>query len=814
MSSVLVFCIGFCVTALIATMLTAYVSAFQPSLSKWQYFVHDICDGWMACNTSSVDVVAQSGSERTVLARHTIRKHEEVMAVPRVKVLTASDLLPDSSFGDMSDFQRLVVSLLCILDGHPAVANLSEDKRSAAMRWLEYVMPSVPLTSYPFFDHELEAAVESVTWMRASYHGPDSWPSFLSVCRTLDDTGLRCNASYARHLYVTVASRCFEQPLSFGIDADGEAIVASSVAVFPILDMVNHHSNPNVESICDEHGCWLEALRDVEAGEEITLSYGDLPDSSLLLRYGFVMGRGRNPHQLRISFAGCSVEVGDDRSKRDEELACLVQALGADSSVPAATWLRTQCEDMLHDLRGSKVWEGSLSTRDDVPARLLRSVWTDLDRVLDACARPAVPMNVACADDAAVLELAAWLTEGGAWLSPKVQIACDSTRGRGIVAVAHVQADEPVARIPYSMLLSNDAALADDPGLHAVARSARLASTNLAAVALLRQREDGRRWRPFVRAFPPSVSTTIHWAAAELAELQSSDLATHTAMRAKAIRSSHDALAAALPRESVPSFEELAWALSNVWARGHTIPRSGGTGRVACLSPLLDLFNTDVRAPTMRAAIPDADGGTLTMHAARALLPGEEATAPYGMGGPLSNARMLFDYGFCTSENAHDDVAVQLDATHCAAGAGALQALELPMPAPPLRLQRLPSPLPAELNAFARICVMSSAEAAAVRDAALARTDYHLHARLGAPLSVRAQDRTAAAFLAAHLRRRLDTYPTSVATDKAFLADTQEREHERYVCALRVRIAEKQILAAHIAALDPDDAGGRDKSEL
>ena len=42
---------------------------------------------------------------------------------------------------------------------------------------------------------------------------------------------------------------------------------------------------------------------------------------------------------------------------------------------------------------------------------------------------------------------------------------------------------------------------------------------------------------------------------------------------------------------------------------------------------------------------------------------------PYGGGGPLSNARLLFDYGFCLPDNRADDVALPLacDGDHAAA---------------------------------------------------------------------------------------------------------------------------------------------------
>ena len=421
-----------------------------------------------------------------------------------------------------------------------------------------------------------------------------------------------------------------------------------------------------------------------------------------------------------------------------------------------------------------------------------------------------MPTNIgteaSCSADVAVQELAAWLSAGGAWLSPQLELSCRSNiGGRGIMAVGFVAPGEVIARVPYRMLLSNDAALSDDVGLQAAAESVGLTGTNLAAVALLRQRHDGRAWQPFARALPSTMSATLNWTAAELAELQASDLAPLTAKRVSAIHAHHAALAA-LPHEDVPSLDELAWALSMVWARGHTIPMAAPNGQQrtqACLAPLLDLFNADFRTPSVHAA--EASGDELTMRAARPMHSGDEATAPYGAGGPLSNARALFDYGFCVPDNLHDDVALPLDLSNCTAGAAALAALQLLPPSPSPRLRRLPSKLPAEANAFARVCTMAAAEADAVRQAARTRGDFQVHTRLGAPLRARDgddADRAAAAFLASHMRWRLASYATSPAADEELLRGRHAEADVRRVCAVRVRLAEKQILVAHAAALD------------
>lgn len=63
-----------------------------------------------------------------------------------------------------------------------------------------------------------------------------------------------------------------------------------AAALLPLIDMCNHDQAPNARvSASDSRALNLQALRDIAPGEDVTLSYGELPNDFLLLDYGFVV---------------------------------------------------------------------------------------------------------------------------------------------------------------------------------------------------------------------------------------------------------------------------------------------------------------------------------------------------------------------------------------------------------------------------------------------------------------------------------------------------------------------------------------------
>ena len=72
-----------------------------------------------------------------------------------------------------------------------------------------------------------------------------------------------------------------------GFEADNGT---GDCCVAPMADMVNHGTETNVELVYDEGGnCYVQTTRDVPAGSQLAMSYGDVTNPSFLLsRYGFL----------------------------------------------------------------------------------------------------------------------------------------------------------------------------------------------------------------------------------------------------------------------------------------------------------------------------------------------------------------------------------------------------------------------------------------------------------------------------------------------------------------------------------------------
>ena len=86
-----------------------------------------------------------------------------------------------------------------------------------------------------------------------------------------------------------------------------------AAALLPLIDMCNHDFGPNaaVSGTSGTSGSSLlilKAVRDIAPGEDVTLSYGDLPNDFLLLDYGFVV-EGNTHDNVKLSFDPGFVEA-------------------------------------------------------------------------------------------------------------------------------------------------------------------------------------------------------------------------------------------------------------------------------------------------------------------------------------------------------------------------------------------------------------------------------------------------------------------------------------------------------------------------
>jgi len=64
--------------------------------------------------------------------------------------------------------------------------------------------------------------------------------------------------------------------------------------IVPPLDFINHSSDPNVivmpyhDKVSDHSYVVVQALKEISEGEQLTMSYGNLPNTHLIQKYGFV----------------------------------------------------------------------------------------------------------------------------------------------------------------------------------------------------------------------------------------------------------------------------------------------------------------------------------------------------------------------------------------------------------------------------------------------------------------------------------------------------------------------------------------------
>ncbi|CBY34355.1 unnamed protein product, partial [Oikopleura dioica] len=218
---------------------------------------------------------------------------------------------------------------------------------------------------------------------RESYNLPFNWPADLQKCVCDDSLQLAIKAQVAdfntliarfEH-YSTViddvkfsrdtlawaysvwSARLFELPqypesssnsvnLPKWLDNDPNDL--RSFAFLPIFDLLNHSSTPNVFLDIREKHVWdktkkihpeekfvlsLEAKTKIAKGEELRMSYGNLSDRDLFLKYGFVLKKGENKvarvllspkiiHDIGIRASGayCSYDALNVKVKERKEV--------------------------------------------------------------------------------------------------------------------------------------------------------------------------------------------------------------------------------------------------------------------------------------------------------------------------------------------------------------------------------------------------------------------------------------------------------------------------------------------------------------
>mmetsp|Transcript_86883 Transcript_86883/g.190845 ORF Transcript_86883/g.190845 Transcript_86883/m.190845 type:complete len:653 (+) Transcript_86883:229-2187(+) len=153
-------------------------------------------------------------------------------------------------------------------------------------------------------------------------------------------------------------------------------------SLVPLLDFCNHQNNPNAHQTWDvnDDSMVVKATRTIKAGEEVTISYGVLPNPVLLRTYGFTLPGEEEPNwafsslaslweeqvcpevaeKLRSAFTPFA-EVQMSSTRITESLARMLdtcEAAGGDGLAILRTW----CEARLTALEGCPVLIHALNT--------------------------------------------------------------------------------------------------------------------------------------------------------------------------------------------------------------------------------------------------------------------------------------------------------------------------------------------------------------------------------------------------------------------------------------------------------------------
>ena len=159
-----------------------------------------------------------------------------------------------------------------------------------------------------------------------------------------------------------------------------------------------------------------------------------------------------------------------------------------------------------------------------------------------------------------------------------------------------------------------------------------------------------------------------------------------TAARVAAMRAALRAQHAKLLRAAAVASVECRWASAIAGSRAYRVRGSRGqAGDSACLLPIIDLANyapsvqanAELRnAPTGEVLGASADPLAVSLCASRDLPAGTEVLIDYGSGTPLTNERLLLEYGFVLPPDSGSSDSLELPLGAIAIGMQALAAAE------------------------------------------------------------------------------------------------------------------------------------------
>ena len=248
---------------------------------------------------------SQKTGMRGLFSKNNHKKGDALIKLPSSCMLRPGDIFPANSWQQkmldvrikgykkttsIDTLHQLVTGILgCQL------GQVNSQKVKLAREYYSTHVPYYPTNAYQYWEKHHRKFFNSMPIYAALNTPPEgikSWRAFHKMYPKISSVFATYPVEQVRKVYSAVAARVF-----------GTAAVLA-----PLIDYANHDQTPNTEELYDAstNVFNLVALKDIEAGDELTLSYGNRSNYFLLQKYGFEVGSD-NKRAIAVSNSGCFV---------------------------------------------------------------------------------------------------------------------------------------------------------------------------------------------------------------------------------------------------------------------------------------------------------------------------------------------------------------------------------------------------------------------------------------------------------------------------------------------------------------------------
>eukprot|EP00698_Gefionella_okellyi_P003254 TRINITY_DN13038_c0_g1_i1.p2 TRINITY_DN13038_c0_g1~~TRINITY_DN13038_c0_g1_i1.p2 ORF type:complete len:424 (-),score=91.62 TRINITY_DN13038_c0_g1_i1:249-1520(-) len=253
-------------------------------------------------------------------------------------------------------------------------------------------------------------------------------------------------------------------------------------------------------------------------------------------------------------------------------------------------------------------------------------------------------------------KFAQWLTENSVTVN-NLGVMDLSATGRGIKAIAAIEALSPIVVVPSKLALVADSKLRNEYA--SFLGQAEVDNMELLSLHLLKERLSGNSfWAPYLAILPPpNPNLPIYWSAEELQQLNGSIALDLTQTRVNRISQFFTSVVQPLTQRFPKDFPDTTFDINNIaWAYSIVMSRAYALGESLVLVPMLDMVNHGNVANRF-GMFPAEEGGQFHIIAQEPIAKDEEVLVSFGN---KTNAELLSTYGFVLFDNIHDGVSVRV----------------------------------------------------------------------------------------------------------------------------------------------------------